>query len=63
MNKEKLKYVKYIKDIYFSKSFIAKECEQELILPKFKDLMFGFVNGTKKTMVVYDKESNMRLEY
>jgi hypothetical protein len=63
MNEEKLKYVEYIKNMYFSKPFIATECEQELIKPKFKDLLFGFINGSKKTMFIYDKESNIRLEY
>lgn len=63
MSEEKMNYVEYIKNIYFSKPFLAKECELELIRPRFNDLLFGFINGSVKTMAVYDKESDIRLEY
>ena len=64
MSEEKINYVKYIKNIYFSKPFLAKECELELIKPRFNDLLFGFINDEpNKKMYVYDSESDIRLQY
>lgn len=63
MSEEKLKYVEYIKNIYFSKPYLPEECMLAIKFPKYKGLLFGFINGTKKTMAIYDKESNTRLEF
>lgn len=64
MREDKLNYIEYIKGIYFSKPFIAQECINELCNPKYKDLLFGFINGeVNKKMYIYDSESDIRLQY
>ncbi len=63
MNEEKLKYVNYIKEKFFSEPFLSEICKAEVMKPKYRDLSFSFISGKNKLMIVLDEETNIKLEF